>query len=99
MSTMPYHAVRPVLPSTLRCAVSGTPSMRRTRLICRSGATAKSSQPPSPTVTTSPFAKRSERESSTTPIAPPRMTAPISTGGRYWSWSLIQIRLVGSSDR
>ena len=25
--------------------------------------------------------------------------SPIWTGGRYWSWSLIQMRLVGSSER
>ena len=33
------------------------------------------------------------------PIEPPRITSPISTGGMYWSMSLIQMRLVGSSER
>jgi hypothetical protein len=32
-------------------------------------------------------------------FAPPRITSPISTGGMYWSMSLIQMRFVGSSER
>ena len=55
-------------------------------------------QPPK-ALTTSPCFRPSERDCSTMPMAPPRMVSPISTGGMYWSWSLIQMRLVGSSDR
>ena len=44
------------------------------------------------------FGSRS-REATTCATPLPRITAPISTGGRYWSLSVIQMRWVGSSER
>ncbi len=41
----------------------------------------------------------SRRDSTTSAMPMPRITAPSSTGSEYWRMSLIQRRLVGSSDR
>ena len=79
-SSMPKYAVIPVAPSTPLIWRMGSPA--GTTFAVASGPHTECSCHPSSPVTIEPTGTSAARDSTTSPIAPERITSPMPTGGR-----------------